>query len=65
MNYIISQIPNNAFLKVNINQTTRKIYFNDVKMYKKIIKKTYPPLPNYPIDRTNKEREDNTDEDNN
>ncbi len=55
MKYILSQIPPNAFLKVNVNSSTRKIYFKDVKIYRKIIKKTHPPLPAYTVVNQNKE----------
>lgn len=63
MKYTISQVPLNAFIKVVVGSATRKVYFRDVKMYKKITSKSHPSIPHY-HSRAHKLAEANTDEDN-
>lgn len=45
MKYVTSFIPENAFLKVNVGSQQRRIYFKDVKKYKKVVRGYRPPLP--------------------
>jgi len=47
MKYTENIIPLNAFLKVSVSQRIQKVYFKDVKMYKKIYRKLAPSLPAY------------------
>lgn len=47
MKYQINYIPENAFLKVTVDGRQRKLYFRDVKTYRKISKKHVPHIPPY------------------
>jgi hypothetical protein len=40
-------LPANAFLKVLVGTHTRRVYFKDVKRYKKLMKPHLPAIPNY------------------
>lgn len=40
-------LPANAFLKVLVGTHTRRVYFKDVKRYKKFMKSNLPPIPNF------------------
>lgn len=40
-------LPANAFLKVLVGTHTRRVYFKDVKRYKKLMKPHLPPIPNF------------------
>lgn len=44
MKFSVDQIPKNAFLKVWVCRKLQKVYFTDVKMYKKILRR-HPPTP--------------------
>ena len=37
----------NAFLKVAVNGSYQRLFLRDVKMYKKLLKRRNPPLPNF------------------
>ncbi len=45
MKYVASFIPENAFLKVKVGSQQRRIYFKDVKMYKKVVRGIRPSIP--------------------
>jgi hypothetical protein len=64
MKYAIAKIPENAFIKISINQAARKVYFKDVKMFKKIVRAAHPNIPKYAGSNPAKEVDFNTDEDN-
>jgi hypothetical protein len=64
MKYTASQVPPNAFIRISVNHSLRKVYFKDLKMYTKITRKTYPPAPHYSSVRAGKHAEINTDEEN-
>ena len=38
-------LPANAFLKVIVGAHIRRVYFKDVKKYKKLVKPHLPPIP--------------------
>lgn len=50
MKNIASRIPENAFLKVVVGSQPRRLYFKDVKLYKKIIRAHRPPVPIFEIE---------------
>lgn len=45
MKYQINFIPQNAFLKVSVEGRQRRLYFKDVKTYKKVPKCRTPAIP--------------------
>ena len=45
MKNMTSRIPENALLKVVVGSRPRRLYFKDVKMYKKIVRTHRPPVP--------------------
>lgn len=40
-------LPANAFLKVVVGTHLRRVYFKDVKRYKKLVKPHIPPIPSF------------------
>jgi hypothetical protein len=47
MKYQINFIPENAFLKVSVEGRQRRLYFKDVRTYKKVPKRHPPPIPQF------------------
>ena len=47
MKYAVCKIPPNAFLKVMVKQCPRRIFFDDVKLYAKVPKRSTPPIPRF------------------
>lgn len=45
MKYPINFIPENAFLKITVSARQRRLYFKDVKTFKKVPKPHTPPIP--------------------
>lgn len=65
MKYALPQVPPNAFLRVTVNHAQRKVYFKDVRMYRKITRRPTPPLPQFhPPSLLGVKLDFNTDEDN-
>ncbi len=40
-------LPANAFLKILVGSKTRRVFFKDVKKYKKLMKPHLPPIPTF------------------
>ena len=47
MKQVDTQLLANAFLKVRVGCRTRKIFFKDVRLCRKIMKKNTPAVPQY------------------
>lgn len=47
MKYSNTNLPPNAFLKVFVNGSVQRVFFKDVSSYRKLKRKTTPPLPIY------------------
>ena len=45
MKYATPELLQNAFLKVFVAGSPHRLYFRDVKTYKKLNKRIHPPLP--------------------
>jgi hypothetical protein len=61
MKYAVCKIPPNAFLKVMVKQAPRRVFFDDVKLYAKVPKRSTPPIPKFSRSKGWKEAEENTD----
>ena len=48
-----------AFLKLRVNSHTQKLFFRDVKFYKRILKKQLPSIPGYDKDSIPKQEREN------
>jgi hypothetical protein len=47
MKQAAAPLPANAFLKVLVGTRTRRVYFKDVKRYKKLMKPHLPAIPDF------------------
>lgn len=45
MKYATKLLPENAFLKVRVGSHLRRVYFKDVKLYRKVVRGNHPPVP--------------------
>jgi len=61
MKYADPTLLSKAFIKVNVNSSTHKVYFKDVKMYKKLKKRCIPCIPCYDVKNINKYENEHTD----
>lgn len=61
MKYAVCKIPPNAFLKVMVKQAPRRVFFDDVRVYAKVPKRSTPPIPKFSKSKSWKEAEENTD----
>lgn len=61
MKYADPNLLSKAFIKVIVRQSTKKVYFKDLKMYKKLKKRSIPCIPTYDGLPINKADSDSTD----
>jgi hypothetical protein len=47
MKQVVVPLPANAFLKVIVGTHIRRVYFKDVKKYKKLVKPHLPAIPKF------------------
>jgi hypothetical protein len=63
MKYAVCKIPPKAYLKVMVKQATRRVFFDDVKAYARVPKRSTPPIPKFSRSRSCKQTEEHAETD--